>query len=337
MNEIETLRVEMTEVYSNAIDLFSKNKNEDAFNEMMRASKMALKLANISLNVNDIREYKNLSDYYSNKAKSFIRNSSNFIEPPTQGFDDFIGLNSIKEYLDSSLIKPWLENRFYDRDKHGILIYGPHGVSKTRFAHALFKELKAKVFYIKPIKHFRVSEFSDIEHGFRELFSTVKKENNVVFFIESPIPFFPALDDEISKDISSFFIRVFSDIMKKARRKKLNVLLVMTTSVPDGLNKKIFKTKLFDDLIRIDLPDEEIRTEICKRYLKNDELIANVVKKTEGCVTSDVSRLAKELINASQSEEILSTFVPEDIKEYYKSVEEFENSIKDIKNIHLIN
>lgn len=337
MTEIETIRVMMTKAHSNAIDLFSDNKREEAFNEMMNASKMALKLAKLSVNISDSKEYKNLSDYYSNKAKSFLDNKKESLaESPTQGFDDFIGFDSIKDYLNTSLIKPWLENKFYNRDKHGILLYGPHGVSKTRFAHAIFRELNAKVYYIKPIKHFRINEFSDIEHGFKELFSTVKKENNIVFFIESPVPFFPSLNDDLSKDISSFFIRIFSDMMKKAKRRKLNFLFVMTTSVPDGLDKKIFKNSLFDDLIQIDLPNERIREEICKRYLKEDDLVKEVIKKTEGHVTSDVSRLCKELVNGEDKTNILNSFVFEDISFYQNNIEEFKQFIQESKNIHLV-
>lgn len=337
------LRLEMTKAYSLAMDCFSNNDYENAYSNMMKASKLAKEISKICTLIEDIKEYENLSSHYYKKAldyHSFLDGDKKdvyAIEMPTNGFDDFIGLDKEKEYLKEEIINPWENNTFYQRNKNALLIYGPHGVGKTRFAHSIMKELHAKTYFIQPLKHFGMTDFPDVEFSFNNLFDQIEKENNIVLFIESPVPYFSNGTDDFSKDICSLFIRLFKNELKKIKRKKLNVLLIATTSSPDKMNDKVFTNGLFDDFIRLHLPNENIRLGLVNRYfgdkLTNDEK-KYIVEKTSGFVNSDISRFCKEILESNSFDlgnitSHLSTFKVENNDGYESNVDSFESKIKD--------
>lgn len=344
--ELERLRLQMLGNYNSAINAFSDEEYQKAYDFMMETSKAASLLAKHSSNLEDSEEYQDLSEHYLKKAKGYLSyiDSSSYqdvveIDEPTHGFDDFVGYDGIKEYFRKTILTPWKESKFYQREKNALLIYGPHGVSKTRFVHALIKELQANAYYFQPIKHFRMSEFSNIEYAYNQIFAKAFEQDNVVFFIESPLPFFPSGDDIDSQDIADLFMRMFRKELKRAKKKKKNLLLVATTSVPDKLNTACFGDGLFDDFIRLHRLSKEERGKIIKRYFKKQPLSVEeeveLIEKTKGFVTTDISRLCKLLLNKPQEERnvIISTFVEEDISGYQKSVSSFENIIKDYKII----
>mgnify|MGYP004633143115 CR=1 FL=1 len=133
------------------------------------------------------------------------------MDGPTQGFEDFIGLDEEKKYLKEEIISPWKEHSLYQRKKNALMIYAPHGVGKTRFAHSLIKELHAKSYFIQPLKHFSMTDFPDVEYSFKNFFASVEKEDNVVLFMESPVPYFSNGKDEFSKDTCHLFLRLFKN------------------------------------------------------------------------------------------------------------------------------
>ncbi len=343
-------RIEMMKAYSNAIDAFSNSDNQKAYNEMVRASKIARDLADSTSDFDDTREYTTLADYYFSKAQSYLKKDENnfgndiyMMEPPTQGFGDFIGLEEVKDYLEKTIITPWRERKFKTRKKNSLLIYGPLGVGKTRFVHSLLKELDAKAYYFKPIKHFHLSDLVDVEHDYKQVFKEAEKQDNVVFFIESPIPFFSDGNDDISRDTTELFIRMFRKENKRIHRKNLNILLIATTSVPDKLSPQVFHSQLFDDVIRIHHPDSTIRRGMIERYFKEqdvtEEYKEQLVKLTEGFINTDLSKLCKSLLNEKDYsldtlQKKLSSFMKQDNSDYEKSVSIFENRLKDIEIIN---
>lgn len=343
-------RIEMMKAYSNAIDAFSNSDNQTAYSEMVHASKIARELADNTSDYDDTREYTTLADYYFAKAQSYLTKDKNdfgndiyMMEPPTQGFNDFIGLDNIKDYLNETIITPWREHKFKARKKNSLLIYGPLGVGKTRFVHSLLKELDAKAYYFKPIKHFHLSDLVDVEHDYKQVFKEAEKLNNVVFFIESPIPFFSDGSDDISRDTAELFIRMFRKENKRIHRKNLNILLIATTSVPDKLTPKAFEKNLFDDIIRIHRPDEEIRKGMVERYFKDQSIEEaykeQLIKLTDGFVNTDLSKLCKSLLDEEifdmpNMEKKVSEFIKQDNSNYEKSVSIFENRLKEIEIIN---
>lgn len=337
------LRIEMMQVYSSAEEEFSKENYLLAYQNMLKASKIAKKIANLTYDLEDAREFKHLSEHYDKKASFFHdmiddpkRKHAYVMEAPTKGFSDFIGLEGIKKYLLDGVIKQWKNHILNQREQNGILFYGPHGVGKTRFVHSLIMELNAKAYYIQPLKHFSMSDFASVENSFINFFSKIEKEDNVILFIESPVPYFSNGEDEFSKDSSELFIRLFKNELKRIKRKNLNILLIATTSSPDKLSKKALGNKLFDEFIRIHLPDVEIRKGLIERYFKDKltpERKEMLLNRTEGYVTSSVTRLCKEILEAQAFEEnafksCLDNFIVEDVSGYETNVDEFEKSIQ---------
>lgn len=344
--KFQELRVEMMNAYSSSMEAYSDKNYEKAFQDMLEASKIAKQLSDITPFIEDAKEYLNLSKHYYSKAISYhdlcqdqTKKPISLMDMPTQGFSDFIGLEKEKKYLEETIILPWKRNEFYIRNKNALMIYGPHGVSKTRFAHSLIKELHAKSYFIQPLRHFAMTDFPDVEHGFNQFFSKIEKENNVVIFMESPIPYFSNGQDEFSKDACELFFRIFKKECKRIKKKKLNILFVATTSAPDKMSKTVFSDDLFDDFIEIPLPSFEIRKELFKRYLKDfkvDEgMIGYLAEKTDGFVTTDISRIAKNLIESQSFEkesidDFLNSFKKEDSSEYRKNIDSFKEIIRSL-------
>jgi SpoVK/Ycf46/Vps4 family AAA+-type ATPase len=341
---INELRNEMMEAYSSSEEHFSNENFLDAYKEMLKASKIAKKIADVTYEIEDAKEYIHLSEHYYKKALSYHdmiddpkKKNVYLMDAPTKGFADFIGLDDVKEHLEKTVISKWNTHTLSERKENGILIYGPHGVGKTRFVHSLIMELKAKAYYIQPLRHFSMTDFPDVEHSFMDFFAKIEKEDNVVIFIESPVPYFSNGKDDFSKDSSSLFIRIFRNELKRIRKKNLNILLIATTSSPDKLSSDAFGNKLFDDFIRIHLPDGRIQKALIDRYFPNGELTLEqkekLLMKSNGYVTSSITRLCKE-IKESQSysaeafDTCLGKFISEDVSGYENNVDQFEETIK---------
>ncbi len=339
------LRIEMMEAYSNSEEFFSEENFTEAYKNMLKASKIAKKIADMTYDVVDAKEYVHLSEHYYKKAMSYHdmiddpKGKSVYqMDAPTKGFADFVGLDEAKKYLSDNIIAKWNSHDLSARKENAILIYGPHGVGKTRFVHSLIMELKAKAYYIQPLKHFSMTDFADVEHSFMNFFSQIEKEDNVVLFIESPVPYFSNGKDDFSKETSELFIRLFRNELKRIRKKNLNILLVATTSSPDKLSPDAFGNRLFDDFIRIHLPDEKIQKELIDRYFQHDEITKEqkeeLLVAAKGFVTSSLTRLCKGIVESQAFSKdsftaCIKNFKTEDVSGYETNVDKFEETIKE--------
>ena len=269
-----------------------------------------------------------------------------------KGFDQFIGEDKLKDYLNSDLIPFWNEHRMSERKTSAILLYGPEGVSKSVFVQSLIHELKATPYYINPMDNY--SPFGDnTKEQMLRLFRMAEEKNNVVFYFTKPVCFFPNESSKMNKATAKLFLNLVRKEIKRIRKKNLNILFIASTSCPDKMNAKAFQPGLFDDLLRIHHPGSDTRRRIMEERLKgipfeSKDAINRLTAFTHGFISKDISRLCRriryvselykkdkgdDLITDSMLERITKDFGPLDDVEFQKHVGEFEKSLK--STIHI--
>lgn len=263
-----------------------------------------------------------------------------------KGFDKFIGEDRLKDYLKRDVLLLWRENRFKERDKSAILVYGPEGISKTVFVQSLIHELTATPYFINPIANY--SPFSDnTKENFKTLFELAEKKDHVVFYFTKPECFFPRAKDKESKATFKMFYKLVKKEIKRVRKLNLHILFIASTSCPDMINPKVFEKGFFDDLLRVHHPNTQTRKRMMEERLKGIEFeeeneIDHLANYTHGFVSKEVSRLCRRIKNTSElyakdgkpsiiTKEMISRILedlsPSDDEYFKKNVSSFESSL----------
>ncbi len=288
----------------------------------------------------DRAEYYSLSREYANK-ESYAKRMREDHEKLSGfhgevSFSEFVGEEKAKAYLKEDIVLPFQNGKFMDRKKSGLLIYGPHGVGKTPLVLSLAYELTMKIFSVNPLDDFRSDNYPDAINSVKRVFDSALEENNSLVFIEDPLCFFPkGEEDSISYEISSLFLPLLKKEMRKAKRKKASVLFVATTDCPDKLDDRLFEKGLFDDFLRLDLPDEKTREALARKYGPQftEAYRSEFVCMTEGYPSGQITKMLQELsAKKEMTREVLQEVIASEEKEwddgFYEHIGEFERKIK---------
>ena len=124
--------------------------------------------------------------------------------------------------------------------------------------------------------------------------------------------------------------------IKRVKKKKMNVLFVATTECPDKLSKDFYQEGMFDDLIRIDLPDHRTRESIIRQIIPsiNEDVLKEIIYSTEGYHTWGVTEIAFDLLKQEEPiqietvKKLLDQHPLQKDEEYQKHISEFENNAK---------
>lgn len=288
----------------------------------------------------DRAEYYSLSREYANK-ESYARRMRECQEKLTGfhgevSFSEFVGEEKAKSYLKEDIVIPFQNGKLLDRKKTGLLIYGPHGVGKTPLVLSLAYELSMKIFQVNPLDDFRSDNYPDAINSVKRVFDSALEEKCSMVFIEDPLCFFPkGEEDSLSYEISSLFLSLLRKEMRKMKRKKASVLFVATTDCPDKLDDRLFEKGLFDDYLRLDLPDEHTREALVLKYAPrfSEEQIARFVKETDGYPSWQITKMLQELsskgaVTTEAIKEVIASEEKERDDGFYENVGEFERKIK---------
>lgn len=308
---------------------------------------------------------KDESDAYMKEGQEFQKKAEEVIAPlslspeekakitprkKVKGFDEFVGLGKLKDYLREDVVTPWKNHTLNQRKKHGLFFYGPEGVAKNAFVRALIHELNATGCFIEPMKDFNIYNSSNYKYHVKVLFQKIEEKNNVVVVFPKPVAFFPKDDSKISRTIRKYFLKVLKKEQKKVRKKNLNVLFVATSTAPDKMSMEAFGPNGFDDLIRIHHPNKETRLEMIQERLKDIPFVSKdaldkIATSSHHYTTKEVSRLCRSVRKVEEVysqklpkgelapytdemlDRVLKDFVPVDDPDYDRCVPEFENEL----------
>ena len=289
-------------------------------------------------NHSDREEYQSLSNECRNK-ESYARSMNEKDKESLSNkslihLDEFVGLENTKERLKSTVLKYYKECKLKEYDKNALFIYGPSGTGKTMLVNAIANEVNARIYKIEPLLHFDSKNYPDSENAVIKIFDDAKKEEKAIIFIETPLCYFMKSNGSKEiEEVTNLFLNLFRREIKKA--KKHNILVIATSSCPDKLEPEIFKKGMFDDIIRIDLPDDETRKLLILQVInKIDETTLNhVVNLTAGYTSWEVTHIALQAlikekgINSKSFDEIIYSTPREFDQEYFKELESFEKEL----------
>jgi len=272
------------------------------------ASEDALAISKFEINPEDAKKYIDLSEKLEKEAKGYLRKlglspeeeSKIIPRKPAKGFQEFKGLDSVKDYLRKDVVEPWNNNTFHTRPKNGLFLFGPSGTGKAAFVQSIIHELNATGYVIFPFANYSIYNLTDVKAHMKQLFKMAEEKNDVVFLFDTPEFFFPKGDDEESRTTRKLFLKLLTKEMKRIHKKHFKILFIMSTDYPDKLCPEIVQDGLFDDFIQIHHPSRDTRRAMMvERFegfkIESEELITRLVQTTHGFVNTELSRLIRQI------------------------------------------
>ena len=224
-----------------------------------------------------------------------------FIEKPNVKWDDIGGLTEIKreikEAIELPLKHPEVFKRIGIRPVRGILLIGLPGTGKTMIAKATATESEINFISIKG-PEIVDSPVGESEKKVREIFRKARQASPCVIFIDE-------IDAIASRRNSGPGPRVIERIVDSLLTEMdgvtniKDVLVMAATNRPDILDPGLLRPGRFDKIIKIPLPDEDVRLSILKIHVRemplgDDVNLNELVKQTDGFTGADIENLCRE-------------------------------------------
>lgn len=265
---------------------------------------------------------------------------------------DIGGMHEVKKKLKQAIEWPLTHPELFCKmgisERHGILMYGPPGCSKTMIAKALATESGLNFISIKGPELFN-KYVGESEKSIRRLFQKAK-------LVAPSIIFFDEIDalagERSSSEGSNVCDRVLTQLLTEmdGMEQLKHVFIVAATNRPDKIDKALLRPGRLDSIIYVPLPDAESRKEIIeiqfrKMPISSDVDLSLLVERTKGYSGAEIIALCHEAglmalnedINAEQIKwshfrDALKTVtprtLPETIKYYESYFEKNKNNIK---------
>lgn len=186
------------------------------------------------------------------------------------------------------------------RAPKGVLLYGPPGTGKTSVARVIATQTGAEFF------HASASEFVEIYVGvgpkrIRELFEKAKACSKAIVFIDE-IDAIGSRKARALRGCSDEYNQTLNQLLTEmdGYDESSNILVIAATNRPEDLDEALLRPGRFDRLIKIDLPNKEVRFAILKRYLAtvafdgDDAAVWEVAQHTEGLSGAHLENLVNE-------------------------------------------
>lgn len=355
--DLSEKKEELEKHLSAAYQAIWKNDYLSAYQNFTSAGDIAKDLSEMSSKP-QAGEYASFSEEYYDKAKMYAsmghlsHEDEGKYRPrkPAKGFDEFVGLDSVKDYLKKDIVEPWKERSMFSRPLSALFVYGPKGTAKTTLIQSLIHELGATGYFVEPMKN--VSSPLGLKEELGYLFSRAEDRDRVVIYFDDPEFFFPKEGDKKTAKMAKTCQKLVRKEIKRIRKQHLDILFVASTDAPYKIDPSVFGEGLFDDLIRLHRPDQATRKAMIEERLAEVSFTSGQVDKlvgvTRGYVNKELSRLCRALVRESKFvtkeskpalsdeviDKVLKDFVPADSEEYDRSVESFEKALP--SDVHLV-
>lgn len=220
-----------------------------------------------------------------------------------KGLDSLAGMKDLKNYLLTNVISPLFDSENTQGYK-GLILHGAPGNGKTALATALAKHTGFNMYHIR-----RGDLETTYKNGVAETIAkTLKhaKDNKPsVVILEEADSIASSRDNTQSSDGSD--AKETTAIMNgidQLIEDNPPVILLATTNFIDKLDKGFRRAGRFHDEIEIHNPDQELREQLFKNYLKkfkNSEALAKEAAKISDGLTSSAIRTVCEYDIANDS------------------------------------
>ena len=159
----------------------------------------------------------------------------------------------------------------------GLLFMGPPGTGKTLSGRAMMNESDATFIWVAARDFYYSGSFGGITHAF----DLARECAPTILFIE---------------DVDNWLYDTTVDLIKTEMdglRRSSGVVTILTTNHPETFPKALIdRPGRFDDVLLFDLPDEQTRMAMLKRWLPSCSIARRVAKETSGYSGAHMRELA---------------------------------------------
>ncbi len=177
--------------------------------------------------------------------------------------------------------------------RHKLLLVGPSGTGKTLTASVLAGELDLPLFTVR-LDAIITKFMGETAAKLRQVFDAIADVRGVYFFDE-----FDAIGSQrgLANDVGEVR-RILNSFLQMLEQDNSNSLIIAATNHPDILDAALFRR--FDDIIRYQLPEASVTTQLLKGrlspYVKKGFRWAKAVSAAEGLSGAEITRAANEAI-----------------------------------------
>ncbi|CAD5211640.1 unnamed protein product [Bursaphelenchus okinawaensis] len=258
--------------------------------------------------------------------------------------------------------RPEIHNRLHVQPPVGILIHGPPGCGKTRFAQSVAGELDMPLIQVSCTE--LISGVSgESENKIRQLFQQAKENSPCMVLLDDVDVISSKRDSaqrEMERRIVTQLIACLDELargddqpcsstlnplklqfasngafsIENPNSTRRQVMVMATTSRLESIDMALRRAGRFDKELSLGIPDEKARIEImkvvCKDMVLNPKVsLKEIARLTPGYVGSDLVALAREA-SVSAVNRVLETLVPGQHDKRQLTDEEVEREIQNI-------
>ena len=204
--------------------------------------------------------------------------SGAFLEREGETFDD-VFLTDVNETALKRAVK-LINDKGAGLENRGLLLLGPPGTGKTLSGRIMMNEAKATFIWMSARDFYYGGGFRSLDSAFK-----LARENApAILFIE---------------DVDSYLTENVTDLLKSTMdglATTSGVVTILTSNYPERLPKAIIdRPGRFHDVLRLDLPDEVVRSEMLAKWLPDltGDALKQVVESLSGYSGAHVREFAR--------------------------------------------
>ena len=220
------------------------------------------------------------------------------VEVPRVSWEDVGGLKEVKRQLHEAIEWPFTYEQLFKSAKidlpRGILLQGPPGTGKTLLAKAIANEINANFISIKGPA--LLSKWvGDSERALREVFKKARQVAPCIIFFDEidALVSHRGTGGQISERMLSQLLTEMDGVEELQR-----VVVLAATNRVDMIDPALLRPGRFDQIIHMDLPSEEDRSEIIAVHLQGLSLAEDIdcrdlAAKTAGFSGAELKNLCQ--------------------------------------------
>ena len=270
-----------------------------------------------------INKFRNTDTVLLQFKPAILRNSIEFLVELNES-PKIVGYSDIKDKINKYVLEPYRNPEKYIKFKmspiKGLLMYGPPGCSKTKFASYIAYHLQAR-FFVASCAQIVSPYTGEAERKLRSLFNRARLAGpSVIFFdeIEALVGKRGSGETFKEKIITTFLTEL--DGIEQCK----DVLLIGATNRPDQIDSALLRPGRMEKLLYIGKPDPQTRIAILSHYMQLYKIEISVE------MISDISDRCVDFSGA-QIQGLVKTFVVDVVISQNKDKFDLEDFLPFIK------